>query len=242
MKIFPAIDLSGGRVVRLRQGDYGQMNVYDGDPARVARGFFTAGARNLHLVDLDGAKDGAPANFSVIERICGQDGLFIEVGGGIRNEARIRDYLNLGVGRVILGTAAVQEPAFLREMVKKYGARICVSVDARDGKVAVSGWLDTTDRDAFSFCEQLRDVGVKTIVYTDIVRDGLLCGPNLAVYERLQRLSGLDVVASGGIGGEEDLVALRELGVPAAIVGKALYEGKLELSRALRIAEGKDVS
>ncbi len=236
MKIFPAIDLRDGKVVRLFQGDYDQMTVYSEDPAEVARGFKAKGADNLHLVDLDGAKDGKLVNFETIRTITQQVDMFVEVGGGIRDEERIRQYLDVGVGRVILGTVAVKEPAFLEEMVEKYGEKIAVGVDARDGYVAVNGWKEITDKKGIEFCEYLRDIGVKTVIYTDISRDGGLQGTNMEVYRQLRKIEGLDIVASGGISFEEEITALRDV-VSAAILGKAVYSGKLDLERAVKLAE-----
>ena len=236
MKIFPAIDLRDGKVVRLFQGDYDQMTVYSEDPVEVARGFKAKGADNLHLVDLDGAKDGKLVNFETIRTITQQVDMFVEVGGGIRDEERIRQYLDVGVGRVILGTVAVKDPAFLEEMVEKYGEKIAVGVDARDGYVAVNGWKEITDKKGIEFCEYLRDIGVKTVIYTDISRDGGLQGTNMEVYRQLRKIEGLDIVASGGISFEEEITALRDV-VSAAILGKAVYSGKLDLERAVKLAE-----
>lgn len=236
MKIFPAIDLRDGKVVRLFQGDYDQMTVYSEDPVEVARGFKAKGADNLHLVDLDGAKDGKLVNFETIRTITQQVDMFVEVGGGIRDEERIRQYLDVGVGRVILGTVAVRDPEFLEEMVKKYGEKIAVGVDARDGYVAINGWKEITDKKGIEFCEYLRDIGVKTVIYTDISRDGGLQGTNMEVYRQLSRVKGLDIVASGGISFEEEITALKDV-VSAAILGKAVYSGKLDLERAVKLAE-----
>ena len=236
MEIFPAIDLRGGQVVRLKEGDYNQMKVYSPDPLAAAQSFREKGAKNLHVVDLDGAKDGAPVNFSVIRSLAAESGLFLQVGGGIRDEARILAYLEAGVGRVILGTAAVKDPSFLRKMVSRYGEKIAVGVDAKDGRVAVAGWLEVTKLDSLDFCRQLADWGVKTVIYTDIAKDGRLEGTNLAAYQKLRQVRGLDVIASGGISFEEEIIALREMGNYGAILGKALYENKLELGRALGLA------
>ncbi|MDR3121626.1 MAG: 1-(5-phosphoribosyl)-5-[(5-phosphoribosylamino)methylideneamino]imidazole-4-carboxamide isomerase [Clostridiales bacterium] len=240
MEIFPAIDIRGGRVVRLTEGDYGAMKVYGDAPADTAAGFYEQGARNLHVVDLDGAKDGRAVNFDAIRAVCARRGLFIEVGGGIRDEARIERYLALGVGRVILGTVAVQNFRFVEDMVKKYGERIAVGVDARAGRVAVQGWLDVTDVDSFEFCGRLRDAGVATVIYTDIARDGRLGGANLSAYRRLASFAPLHIVASGGISFERELLELRAIGTYAAILGKALYEGKLSLPRAVAIGDGSN--
>lgn len=238
MIIFPAIDLQGGRVVRLTQGDYGRMDVYDHDPLAVMRRFRALGATHLHVVDLDGARDGSPQNREAVGALVGEGGLFVQVGGGLRDAAAVESAFSKGVQRVILGTAALRDTAFLKEMLRLHGDRIAVGVDARDGKVAVNGWFEISDADALDFCRSLRDMGVRTVIYTDIARDGELSGPNLPAYRALCGLAGLDIVASGGVGGEEDVIALREIGVHGAIIGKALYTGRIGLARALRLAEG----
>ena len=238
MHIFPAIDLLGGQAVRLRQGDYSQVTVYSAQPCGVARRFVRTGARYLHVVDLDGAKDGAPGRLNLIEigALVEQGHLFIEVGGGIRTEERIREYLSLGVDRCILGTAAVEDFAFTERMARRYGSKIAVGVDARDGKVATHGWRTDSGEDAFAFCRRLRDAGVKTVIYTDISRDGMLSGTNLDAYRRLRELDGLDIVASGGISAVEEIRRLRELGAAGAILGKAVYDGQLDLGMCLDAA------
>jgi len=241
MKVFPAIDIIKGRAVRLTRGDYGSEKIYGEDAAAVASVFLSQGAKNLHVVDLDGARNGAPTNFETIRRIALLKGLFIEVGGGIRDLSRIENYLDLGVDRVILGTAAVRDPALLREAVGKFGARVAVGVDARDGRVALSGWLEQTDIDSVEFCGKLRDVGVKTVIYTDISRDGAMGGANLDVYARLLKLEGLDVIASGGVSFLPEIEKLNALGVCGVIIGKALYEGRLSLPAVLKAAEGEGV-
>ena len=240
MDIFPASDISDGRVVRLQQGDYGQMTHYTISPLDAARDFRSQGARFLHVVDLDGAKLGETTNFDTISQIASSCDLFMEVGGGIRDEERIRNYLEAGAGRVILGTAALRQPQFLRDMVDKYGSRIAVGVDAREGKVAVSGWLDVTDVDSLDFCKQLSDWGVQTVIYTDIATDGMLSGPNREVYPKLTAIPRLDIVASGGVTSLDDVIALRKSGCRAAIIGKALYSGKIDLAKALAVAKEED--
>lgn len=240
MDIFPAIDISDGRVVRLQQGDYGQMTHYTISPLDAARDFRSQGARFLHVVDLDGAKLGETTNFDTISQIASSCDLFMEVGGGIRDEECIRNYLEAGAGRVILGTAALRQPQFLRDMVDKYGSRIAVGVDAREGKVAVSGWLDVTDVDSLDFCKQLSDWGVRTVIYTDIATDGMLSGPNREVYPKLTAIPRLDIVASGGVTSLDDVIALRKSGCRAAIIGKALYSGKIDLAKALAVAKEED--
>lgn len=240
MNILPAIDIRGGKVVRLTKGDYDNMTVYRDSPAEVAEEFLAAGAENLHVVDLDGARDGTPVNLSAIRELCEVKGLLIEVGGGIRNLERIEQYLSLGVGRVILGTAAVRDFSFVEAAVKRFADAVAVGVDAKDGMVAVSGWEEVTALPAFSFCEKLRDAGVKTVIYTDISKDGALSGTNLAVYEALRQIEGLNIIASGGITFEDEIRALSKMGLYGAILGKALYEGRLDLRRALAIAKEVD--
>lgn len=235
MQIFPAIDLRDGRVVRLLRGDYDQMTVYSAQPCGVARRFIRAGAQRLHIVDLDGAKDGEPsmANWTEIEALVQQGHAFIEVGGGIRTEERILQYLDLGVDRCVLGTAAVEDFAFTERMARRYREKIAVGVDARDGKVATHGWLKTSGEDSFDLCRRLRDAGVQTVIYTDISKDGTLSGTNLDAYRRLTQIEGLNVVASGGISSIPELRALSEMGAAGAILGKAVYDGKLDLGMCL---------
>lgn len=233
MQIFPAIDLRGGQVVRLYQGDYDQETVYAADPCAVARDFLAAGARYLHVVDLDGARDGTLANFETIAALVRQGGLYIEVGGGIRTEERIRRYLDLGVDRCILGTIAVKDFAFTERMAKTYGEHIAVGVDARDGFVAVSGWKELSQERGVDFCRRLRDAEVKTVIYTDISRDGAEAGTNLELYRELAEIEGLDITASGGVSSIEELRELQTIGTKAAILGKALYTGRLDLKTVM---------
>ena len=234
MQIFPAIDLRGGQVVRLYQGDYDKMTVYGADPCAVARDFIAAGARYLHVVDLDGAKDGTLANFDTIAAIAKQGGLYIEVGGGIRTEDRIRQYLDLGVDRCILGTVAVKDFDFTARMARKYGNRIAVGVDARDGYVAINGWKELSDERGVDFCRRLYAAGVGTVIYTDISRDGAEQGTNLALYRELSAIRGLNVTASGGVSSLEELKKLQAIGTHAAILGKALYTGRLDLKTVIK--------
>ena len=234
MQIFPAIDLSGGQVVRLYQGDYDKMTVYGQDPCAVARDFIAAGAKYLHVVDLDGAKDGTLANFDTIAAIAKQGGLYIEVGGGIRTEDRIRQYLDLGVDRCILGTVAVKDFDFTARMARKYGNRIAVGVDARDGYVAINGWKELSDERGVDFCRRLLGAGVGTVIYTDISRDGAEQGTNLALYRELSAIRGLNVTASGGVSSLEELKELQAIGTHAAILGKALYTGRLDLKTVIK--------
>ncbi len=238
MQLFPAIDLRGGRVVRLTQGDYDRMTVYGDDPCAQARAFLEAGAKNLHVVDLDGAKDGTLANFDTIRAIARQGGLYIEVGGGIRTEQRIQQYLELGVGRCILGTVAVRDFAFTRRMLARYGDKIAVGVDARDGYVAVNGWRELSEEKGIDFCKRLLDAGCTAVIYTDISRDGAMQGTNLELYRTLAREApGLAVTASGGISYVSELLELERIGTAAAILGKSLYTGALDLARCVRLVQ-----
>lgn len=238
MILFPAIDMLGGKAVRLFQGDYAQSQVFGDDPAAFARRFAAEGASHLHLVDLDGARAGQPQNFDILRAIAAEANLFIEFGGGVRSEETVEACFAAGVRRVILGTAALKDAAFTRRMAARYGDAIAVGVDARDGRVAVEGWLETSDADGLSFCRQMQDIGVKHIIYTDISRDGAQKGANLVLYEQLAGLEGLNITASGGVSSLADIAALRDMGLYAAILGKALYTGAVRLPDALEAAEG----
>ncbi len=240
MKIFPAIDIKDGRVVRLTYGDYGQMKVYDLAPLDALHSFEQSGAEAVHIVDLDGAKDGQPGNFATISALLGNTKLFCQIGGGIRNMDTVKSYLNAGADRVILGTAAIADQTFLAGAVAKYGAKIAVGVDARDSKVAIAGWLETTDMDSFAFCEELKQLGVQTVIYTDIAKDGAMQGCNMDAYQRLSTIAGLDVVASGGISSLAELAQLQELGIAGAILGKALYNGLLDLPQVLALVRKEE--
>lgn len=233
MNLFPAIDLYEGKAVRLYKGDYSQMTVYSDDPVAVARSFREAGAEYLHVVDLEGAKTGGTPNLELIGRIVRESGLKTEVGGGVRSEEVVRRYLEAGVLRVILGTAAVTDPGFTRDMVKKYGAGIAVGVDIRDGFVATHGWTETSDSDCFGFCRELAKIGVRTIICTDVSKDGAMKGTNLPLYRQLREQFDMDIVASGGVSTLEDVKALREMDVYGAILGKALYTGGIDLAAAI---------
>lgn len=237
MQIYPAIDLKNKQVVRLYKGDYAKVTVYSDNPVATALSFKEAGAGNIHLVDLDGAKEGSPVNYGVIKDIVSETQLFAEVGGGIRDMRRIENYLKAGAGRVILGTAALKNPDFLAEAVKEFGGSVAVGIDAKDGKVATRGWLDVSDTDAAEFAVRVRDAGVKTIIYTDISKDGTLSGTNMEVYGKLVKIGGLNVIASGGITYIDEIRQLARVGVYGAILGKALYAGLLNLADALRAAE-----
>ena len=235
MEIFPAIDLRDGRAVRLTQGDYDKMTVYSAQPCGVARRFIRAGARNLHIVDLDGARAGEPgfANLVEIEALVQQGHAFIEVGGGIRTEERIQKYLELGVGRCILGTIAVKDFDFTARMAKKYGDKVAVGVDARDGYIAINGWKELSSETGIEFCRRLKDAGVQTVIYTDISRDGAERGTNLELYRELAKIEGLNITASGGVSSLEELAELQRIGTHAAILGKALYTVRLDLKTVI---------
>ena len=238
MKLFPAIDLRSGQVVRLTQGDYDRMTVYGTDPCAQARAFLSAGAKYLHVVDLDGAKDGTLSNYDTIAALAEQGGLFIEVGGGIRTEERIERYLSLGVGRCILGSVAVTDFDFTARMLQKYGEKIAVGVDAKDGYVAIHGWKEVSAEKGVDFCKRLADAGCRAIIYTDIACDGAMRGTNLTLYRQLQtEVPGVEFTASGGIASEAELLELEQMGLAAAILGKSLYTGALDLKRCVELVQ-----
>ena len=234
MKLYPAIDLRGGQAVRLYQGDYDQMTVYNADPVAQAQFFIEAGAKYLHVVDLDGAKDDTTANLQTIAAIAKLGGLKIEVGGGIRDEERIRRYLDLGVDRCILGTIAVKDFAFTEKMAQTYGPRIAVGVDMKQGYVAVNGWKEVTPEPGIDFCRRCAAAGVGAIIATDISRDGTMQGTNLDLYRELLTIPGIEVTASGGIARMEELARLQAMGCHAAILGKSIYTGAIDLAEAVR--------
>ena len=236
MYIYPAIDLYGGKAVRLFKGDYNQMTVYSDDPVSVARDFAAAGASHIHLVDLEGAKIGKPANLETIAKIVETTGLFAEVGGGIRDMETVDSYLSIGVSRVILGTAAVKDPDFLNAALHKYGEKIAVGVDLKDGFVAIKGWTETSDLKAEEFFEKMQNLGVKTIICTDISRDGAMKGTNRALYRALSNKFDIDLIASGGVSSMEDVEALAEMKLHGAIIGKAYYIGAIDLKQAVEAA------
>ena len=237
MDVIPAIDIRGGRCVRLAQGDYARETVFSEDPLAMARRWAALGARRIHVVDLDGARDGRQANAAIVRGIAGAVAVPVQTGGGIRTLETIRATLAAGLDRVVIGTAAVKDPDLLREAVAFAAERLIVSVDARDGRVALEGWTEATDLDAVAFIDRLRDAGVRCIVYTDIARDGVTDGPNFAMYERVARSNGgadgIAVIAAGGVGSVADVRRLGECGVEAAIIGRALYTGDIDLVEAL---------
>lgn len=237
MKIFPAIDLYGGKAVRLFKGDYSKMTVYSENPLEVARDFEQKGAEFIHLVDLEGAKDGTTPNFETVKSIAENTRLFTEIGGGIRGMETVEKYLGAGVDRVILGTAAVENQDFLNAAVNKYGDKIAVGVDIKDGFVAVKGWTEASSYSCFDFCEKMRETGVKTLICTDISKDGAMQGTNRELYRELAEKFDIDIVASGGVSTLDDIRALKKLGLYGAIIGKAYYIGAIDLKEALEAAK-----
>lgn len=236
MNIFPAIDLYQGNAVRLYKGDYAQMTVYSDDPVSVALQFRRAGAKHLHLVDLEGARTGFPENRNAIRKIVEAFEGFVEVGGGIRNPETVKAYLSAGVDRVILGTAAVTDPVFLRQALDLYGEKIAVGVDLKDGYVAIKGWTETSSLTAEDFFSKMQALGVSTVICTDISRDGAMQGTNRELYRQLGQKFSIDIVASGGVSSLEDVRALAAMGLYGAIIGKAWYIGAIDLQQAIEVA------
>lgn len=235
MQLYPAIDMKGGKCVRLTQGQFDNVKVYSHRPADMAKLWVDQGATWLHLVDLDGALAGRSVNEEAIREILKEVSVPVQLGGGIRSREAVRNLLDLGVTRCIIGTRAVEEPEFIRSLVEEFGPeRIVVGVDARDGLVAVNGWEQVSSVPAVDLCRRMKSFGVRHIVYTDISRDGMLAGPNVAGTRRLAEETGLDMIASGGVSSMEDLEALKEQGIQGAIVGKALYEQRIALPEAVR--------
>lgn len=236
MFLYPAIDLYEGKAVRLFKGDYDQMTVYSNTPVEVAKDFAAAGASHIHLVDLEGAKKGEPANLETIHAIIKATNLFVEVGGGIRSMETVERYLSIGVNRVILGTAAVTDPGFLEAALKKYGEKIAVGVDLKDGCVAIKGWTEKSELTAQDFFSQMEAMGVKAIICTDIDRDGAMKGTNRELYRELSRKYAIDLIASGGVSSLEDVVALADMKLHGAIIGKAYYIGAIDLKKAIEVS------
>ena len=237
MQIFPAVDLYDKKAVRLYKGDYDKMTVYSDDPFAVARDFEKKGAKFVHLVDLEGAKFGTTPNIDVVRAIAQGTSLFTEIGGGIRSMETVNTYFEAGVDRVILGTAAVTDESFLYEAVKTYGDKIAVGVDIKDGKVAIKGWIEKSELDAFDFCEKLQKIGVKTIICTDISKDGAMKGANHDLYRELSEKFEMQIVASGGVSSMSDVRRLRTLNIYGAIIGKAYYTGAIDLREAIEVAK-----
>lgn len=237
MILFPAIDLYEGKAVRLLRGDYQNMTVYSDDPAAFAEDFVRRGATHIHIVDLEGAKSGTTPNLHVIKELLRRTNLFAEVGGGIRDMQTVETYLDAGVSRVILGTAAVTDPVFLREALSKYGERVAVGVDVKDDYVAIRGWMEQSARGAVEFCKELEQLGAANVICTDISKDGAMQGAGYALYEKLLAEVKLPITASGGVSSLEDVRRLNEMGLYGAIIGKAYYTGAISLEEALEAAK-----
>ncbi|MBO7246033.1 MAG: 1-(5-phosphoribosyl)-5-[(5-phosphoribosylamino)methylideneamino]imidazole-4-carboxamide isomerase [Clostridia bacterium] len=237
MNIFPAIDLFGGKAVRLFKGDYAQMTVYNDNPVSVAEDFKACGAKHIHLVDLEGAKSGVPANQETIKKICASFDGFVEVGGGIRNMDTVDAYIEAGVDRVILGTAAVTDKAFLKNAIAKHGNKIAVGVDLKDGYVAIKGWTEVSNITAKDFFEEMTALGVTAVICTDISKDGAMQGTNRELYKELSGKFDIDIIASGGVSSIEDVGALKDMDIYGAIIGKAYYTGAIDLKEAVEVAK-----
>lgn len=235
MIILPAIDLLGRKAVRLLKGDYNQVTVYSDSPLEVAEKFKSLGAMHIHMVDLDGAKYGTAPNMDIVAEVTENTGLFVEIGGGIRSMETVKKYIDAGISRVILGTAAICDEDFLKEAVKAYGEKIAVGADVKDGKIAVKGWLEQSDVTLDEFFLKMQDLGVKNIICTDISRDGAMRGTNLELYRELSAKYSLDITASGGVSSIEDVKRLREMNLYGAIIGKAYYTGAVDLKEAIEV-------
>lgn len=237
MILFPAIDLYDRKAVRLYKGDYNQMTVYSENPIEIARDFSSCGATHIHMVDLEGAKDGTTPNLSIVEQIAKETDLFVEIGGGIRNMETVEKYLSCGVSRVILGTAAVTDPSFLEKAVANYGNKIAVGADVKDGKIAIKGWLENSVYTLDDFMARLETLGVSNVICTDISKDGAMKGTNRELYRELSRKYSVSITASGGVSDLDDIAALREMELYGAIIGKAYYTGAIDLKEALEVAK-----
>ena len=237
MYIFPAIDLVDGKAVRLYKGDYAAMTVYSNDPVAVARDFERQGASHIHVVDLEGAKDGTTPNIATVAKIATETSLFVEIGGGIRSMETLEKYFSVGVRRAILGTAAVSDEAFLKKAVDTYGDRIAVGADVKDGYIAIKGWLEKSEYTLDTFFEKMQSLGVRTVICTDISKDGAMVGTNREMYRELSSKYSVDIVASGGVSSIDDVRALKRMGLYGAIIGKAYYTGSIDLREAVKEAE-----
>ena len=237
MKIFPAIDLFGGKAVRLFKGDYNQMTVYSNEPLEVAKKFEEAGADHLHLVDLEGAKNGTPGNLETIRKIVENTNLFTEVGGGIRSIETAKAYIDSGVDRIILGTAAVKDEIFLKEALSLFGEKVAVGVDLKDGYVAIKGWTEKSELTADDFMSKMETLGVTTVICTDISRDGAMQGSNNELYKSLSEKYNIQLIASGGVSTIEDIRTLTQMNLYGAIIGKAYYIGAIDLKEAIEVAQ-----
>jgi len=232
MRIYPAIDIKNGKCVRLYKGDYNMVTVYNDNPIEVAREFKNYGASFIHVVDLDGARDGGSINKNIIFSIAKELDIPVQTGGGIRDINIVKEYLENGINRVILGTAAINNPEFLKEAIEKYGEKIVVGIDAKDGYVAYSGWEKLSGKKAVEFAKEVERIGGKTVIYTDIATDGTLKGPSLESTKELIDAVSIDIIASGGVSSFDDIVKLKEINAEGVIVGKAIYEGKIDLKKA----------
>lgn len=237
MLIYPAIDLYEGKAVRLFKGDYAQMTVYSDHPEEIAQDFAQNGAQRIHIVDLEGAKSGETPNYETVCKIKNTSGLFCEIGGGIRSMDVIERYISAGIDRVILGTAAVTDPGFVEKAAARYGEKIAIGVDIKDGFVAIKGWTEKSELEAFAFCKRMNDLGIRTLICTDISRDGAMRGTNVALYRELSQTLGMQIIASGGVSSMEDIKALRALDIHGAIIGKAYYTGAIDLREAIGVAK-----
>lgn len=237
MLIYPAIDLYAGEAVRLFKGDYAKKTVYSSDPVKIAIDFRECGAEYMHIVDLEGAKTGETPNFDLITRIKKEGGLFCEVGGGIRSIGTVEKYINAGIDRVILGTAAVTDESFLLEAVRNFKEKIAVGIDIKNENVAIKGWLEDSKVNAFDFCRKIESIGVSTLICTDISRDGAMQGTNRELYRTLSENYNISIIASGGVSSLDDVKALRRLDIYGAIIGKAYYTGSIDLKEAIEVAK-----
>ncbi len=237
MNIFPAIDLYDKKAVRLYKGNYDEMTVYSYNPIEIAYDFEKNGAKFIHIVDLEGAKNGTTPNIEIVKDVATKTSLFVEIGGGIRSIETVEKYLNAGVNRVILGTSAVTDESFLREAISKYGEKVAVGADVKDGYIAIKGWIEKSQYSLDEFLEKMQKLGVKTVICTDISKDGAMKGTNLALYKELSEKYSLDIVASGGVSTIDDVKALKEMNLYGAIIGKAYYTGAIDLKEAIEVAK-----
>ena len=237
MNLFPAIDLYDKKAVRLFKGDYAQMTIYSDKPWEIAKDFEAKGAKFIHVVDLEGAKTGLTPNLDVVKRIAAETDLFLEIGGGIRDMKTVKAYLENGADRVILGTSAVNDEAFLKEALSVYGEKIAVGADVKDGYIAIKGWIEKSQYSLDEFLSKMQNLGVKTVICTDISKDGAMKGTNLALYSELSKKYTLDIVASGGVSSIDDVKALNEMNLYGAIIGKAYYTGAIDLKEAIEVVK-----
>ncbi len=237
MNIFPAIDLFEGKAVRLLRGEYDKMTVYSENPIEIAREFERLGAKHIHMVDLEGAKSGETPNLEIVRQVADETGLFVEIGGGIRTMEVVDKYISAGIDRVILGTAAVTDKDFLKAAVSKYGEKIAVGADIKDGFVAIKGWTEKSEYSCFEFCEEMQALGIKTLICTDVSKDGAMQGTNRQLYKELSEKFDMQIVASGGVSTIDDVKALREMELYGAIIGKAYYTNAVSLEEAIEVAK-----